>query len=89
MARTSRGRRLLSRSRENVAKRYVFAVCLLGMPREESDVEALIAENQDDFFRTREIQTSRLVITSRRFVSCSISCRVKRQYRIRAKALFV
>jgi hypothetical protein len=45
-----------------------LAVCLLGMPREESDVEALIAEHHDDFFRIPEIQTSRLVMTSRRFV---------------------
>ena len=67
---SDRYRRLLSRSRENVAKRYVFAVCLLGMPREESDVELLIAENQDDSFRIPEIQRSRLLITSRRFVSC-------------------
>ena len=28
------------------------------------------AENQDDFFRIPEIQTRRLLITSRRFVSC-------------------
>ena len=45
-------------------------VCLLGMPREESDVELLIAENQDDSFRIPEIQRSRLLITSRRFISC-------------------
>ena len=36
----------------------------------ESDVEALIAENQDDFFRTPDIQTSRLLNMSRRFDSC-------------------
>src|SRR6266550_7466418 len=40
-----------------------------------SDVEALIAEHHDAFFRMPEIQTSRFVITSRRFISCSISCR--------------
>src|SRR6266404_6424525 len=28
------------------------------------------AENQDDFLRTPDIQTSRFVITSRRFISC-------------------
>src|SRR6266404_6584818 len=28
------------------------------------------AENQDDFFRTPDIQTSRFVMTSRRFGSC-------------------
>ena len=35
----------------------------------KSDVEALIAENQDGLSRTPEIQTSRFVMTSRRFVS--------------------
>ena len=67
--------RLFCRSRDNVAKRCVFAGMPVGMLREESDVEALIAENQDDFFRMPDIQTSRFVITSRRFVSCNISCR--------------
>jgi len=55
---------------QNVA---FLPVCLSGMPREESDVELLIAENQDDFFRTPDIHTSRFVMTSRRFVSCSVS----------------
>jgi hypothetical protein len=67
--------RLFCRSRDNVAKRCVFAGMPVGMLREESDVEALIAENQDDFFRMQEIQTSRLVMTSRRLISCSISWR--------------
>jgi hypothetical protein len=39
---------------QNVA---FLPVCLSGMLREESDVEALIAENQDDFFRMPEIHT--------------------------------
>ena len=67
--------RLFCRSRDNVAKRCVFAGMPVGMLREESDVEALIAENQDDFFRMPEIQTSRLVMTSRLLISCSISWR--------------
>ena len=67
--------KLFCRSRDNVAKRCVFAGMPVGMLREESDVEALIAESQDDFFRIPEIQTSRLVMTSRRLISCSISWR--------------
>jgi hypothetical protein len=51
--------------RRNIVFHGQAGLARAGNPSTESDVEALIAEHHDDFLRMPEIQTSRLVITSR------------------------